>query len=52
MTKLVVMIGSTIGSSLGWWAGARIGLMSAFIASMIGLGLGIYVARQFAQRYE
>ena len=52
MTKLIMIVSSTIGSSLGWWAGARIGFMTAFMVSIVGFGVGIYMARRFVQSYE
>lgn len=52
MSKLFMLIGSTIGSYAGWWMGAHIGMMTAFAVSMVGTGAGIYYGRQLAQRYE
>lgn len=42
---MMVFVGSTIGSSLGWWAGSRFGIMTAFAASVVGLAAGIYFDR-------
>lgn len=47
-----MLIGSTLGSYAGWWLGAHVGVMSAFIVSMVGTGLGIYGGRRVAQQYE
>jgi hypothetical protein len=52
MSKLFMLIGSTLGSYAGWWLGAHVGVMSAFIVSMVGTGLGIYGGRRVAQQYE
>lgn len=52
MSKLFMLIGSTLGSYAGWWLGAHVGVMSAFIVSMVGTGLGIYGGRRIAQQYE
>ncbi|MGE5749758.1 MAG: hypothetical protein ACM31F_07345 [Gemmatimonas sp.] len=52
MSKLFMLVGSTIGSYAGWWMGAHIGMMTAFAVSMVGTGVGIYYGRQVAQRYE
>jgi hypothetical protein len=52
MSKLFMMIGSTLGSYAGWWLGAHAGVMPAFIVSMVGTGLGIYGGRRVAQQYE
>ena len=42
MKKLLVGIVSTVVSTIGWALGAKFGIMTAFILSMIGLGVGIY----------
>ena len=52
MNKLLVLVGSTLGGAIGWWAGERVGLMTAFMLSMVGTGLGIYGGRRVAQHYE
>lgn len=52
MTKLLGFVGATVGSYVGWWAGAGIGITTAFMLSMVGTGAGIYAGRRFAQRYE
>jgi hypothetical protein len=48
MTKLLILVGSTIGGGIGWWLGDRLGMMTAFIVSMIGTGVGIYFGRRVA----
>jgi len=50
--KLVVLMGTTLGSSLGWWLGSPGGIMGSFIVSMIGFGVGMYYAARFAQRLD
>jgi len=42
------MLGATVGGAIGWWLGARVGIMTAFIVSMVGTGLGIYAGRWLA----
>jgi hypothetical protein len=49
MNKLLAFVGATIGGYLGWWLGARVGIMTAFMVSMIGTGAGIYFARRVAK---
>jgi hypothetical protein len=51
MTKLLALIGATIGSYAGWWCGARVGIMTAFALSMVGTGAGIYYGRKLAQHW-
>ena len=52
MTKLFGFLGATIGSYAGWWLGSHIGVMTAFMVSMLGTGLGIYAGRRVARSYE
>lgn len=49
MTKILVLIGATLGGAIGWWAGEYIGIMTAFILSMIGMGGGLYLGRWVAK---
>lgn len=51
MSKLMVLIGATAGGWIGWLAGERFGVMTAFMISMVGTGVGIYVARRWASQY-
>lgn len=52
MTKLLVLIGTTIGSAAGWWMGAPFGVMTAFIVSMIGFGGGMYAGTMLGRRWS
>lgn len=49
MKKILVTFITIIGSWLGWWLGDHIGLMTAFLLSMVGTGLGIYFGRRLTQ---
>ena len=51
MTRLCGFIGATVGSALGWWAGALVGTMTAFMLSTVGTGVGMYVGRKVADLY-
>jgi uncharacterized membrane protein YeaQ/YmgE (transglycosylase-associated protein family) len=51
MGKLLGFIGATVGSSIGWWAGARVGIMTAFLVSVVGTGVGIYAAHRVNDHY-
>jgi hypothetical protein len=51
MTKLLVMLESTVVSGEGWWLGAFVGTMTAFALSFVGLGVGIWGARRLARHY-
>lgn len=48
MSKLIGFIGATIGSYAGWALGSRFGIMTSFVLSIVGAGLGIYVGRRVA----
>lgn len=50
MKKLFVLVFSTIGSAIGWWLGAHVGIMTAFSISMIGLGVGIWGGARAADK--
>ncbi len=52
MKKLAVFAGATVGGYVGWFLGDKIGLMTAFILSMIGTGLGMYYGAKIVDRYE
>lgn len=43
-------VGAIVGSSVGWWAGARLGLMTAAVASAVGTGAGLYLGWWVAER--
>ena len=51
LTKLCSFIGATVLGGIGWWAGERMGMMTAFILSMIGTGFGMYFGVKVARHY-
>ncbi len=51
MKRLIDLVGATIGGYAGWYLGALVGTMTAFLVSMVTTGLGIYVARRLAAEY-
>lgn len=44
MAKLVRMVATTVFSAAGWWLGAKVGMFTAFLASVVLGGLGLYLA--------
>jgi hypothetical protein len=52
MERLLVVLGAAVGGSVGWWLGAFVGTMTAFMGCMVLTGVGIYVGRRTAQRYS
>lgn len=51
MEKLLVILGTTLGGWAGWWAGAHVGMMTAFMLSIVGTGVGLYAARRLVRDY-
>ena len=51
MSKLFAFVGSTIGGAIGWWLGAPVGVMTAFIVGIVGSGVGLYFGRRAAIRF-
>ncbi len=49
MKAFVVMLYISIGGSLGWWLGAKVGLMTAYMLSVVGSSLGLYLGRRFVR---
>jgi hypothetical protein len=52
MKKMMVFIGTTIGGYAGWYLGNLVGFMTAFALSMVGTGVGMYLAIKTARNYE
>ena len=50
MRKLLGWVGATVGGSLGWWAGARAGVMPAVVVSAVATGAGLYLGWWAAER--
>ncbi len=51
MRKMFGLIGATAGGWVGWALGAGISLFTAFMLSMVGTGIGLYVGYRLAARY-
>ncbi len=52
MSKLIGFVGTMVGSSIGWWLGAKVGIMTALALSFVGTGVGLYYGRKFAANYD
>lgn len=46
--RLLSFLATFILSSLGWWLGAHIGIMTAAFLSLVGIAAGVYIARRLA----
>lgn len=51
VSKVLSGLGAFIGGTVGWWIGGHIGIMTAFFASIIATGFGIYAGRRIAREY-
>ena len=52
MRKIFIFVGATIGSYVGWARGARAGVMTAYMLSMVGTGVGMYAGHRTAKQLE
>ncbi len=50
--RLLVTVGVFVGSTLGWKAGEYVGTMTAYFASVLGSGLGAWLAIRKARELE
>jgi len=48
VSKVLTLLGASVGGAIGWWLGARIGTMTAFVVSTVGTGVGVYAGRRIA----
>ena len=47
MNKLVTSFTSFVFATAGWWLGEQFGgIMTAFMVSMVGTGIGIYAGKK------
>lgn len=51
MAKLLGFLGATAGSTIGWWAGEHIGIMTAYVISMVGMAGGLWASRWVVRNY-
>lgn len=49
MSRMLSFIGMTAGGWIGWAIGAPVSIFTAFIISMVGTGIGLYVARRISK---
>jgi hypothetical protein len=50
MRKLLGWVGAAVGGSVGWWGGARVGIMTAVVVSAVASGVGLYLGWWTADR--
>jgi hypothetical protein len=53
MYRLLLLVGTTIGSYIGWWVGGLMGfeLMGKFIMSCVGMMGGVFAAWKVLTEY-
>ena len=49
MTKLLAFLVGSIAGTIGWWLGAKIGIMTAIALSLIATVAGMYYANKWAR---
>lgn len=49
--RLLVMLVSTLVSAVGWWLGAKVGIMTAFLTSIVGLAVGVWWGQKLAREW-
>lgn len=52
MRKIFGFVGATAGGWIGWSLGAGVGIMTAFLLSIVGTGVGLYAGYRAAARYS
>jgi hypothetical protein len=48
MSTFFAFIGASVGGWLGWIVGTHVGLMTAYVLSVVGTAVGVYYGRQAA----
>lgn len=51
MKTLLVLLASTLLSTGGWWLGSAVGVMTSFMLSMLGLGVGMWLGARIARYF-
>ena len=51
MTRILVGSCAFIGSWIGWAIGNMVGMMTAFLLSIIFAGVGMYIGRRISQEF-
>jgi hypothetical protein len=50
MSRVLNLIGMTIGGWLGWQLGILFSIFTAFVIGMVGTGLGLYASQRITKR--
>ena len=52
MGKMLGFVGATLGGAIGWWLGDQVGMMTAFMVSIVGTAAGVYLGKRVAAQIE
>ncbi len=50
MRNLLGWTCATVAGAVGWWVGAKVGLMTAVVGSAVATGVGLYLGWRLADR--
>ena len=48
MSNLFAFLGANILGGVGWWLGSYVGFTTAFMVSIFGTAIGVYLGRRLA----
>lgn len=51
MKWLVSLVAGSLGGGIGWWLGARIGVMTGFFLSVVGTAVAVYYAHRLLDEH-
>jgi predicted membrane chloride channel (bestrophin family) len=51
MKRICILASMTLVGLVGWWIGARIGLMTGFTLSSVGSVVGVYLGWRINRHY-
>ena len=52
LVPLVLLITTGTGGLLGWHAGTPLGLMGAYLCSVLGSSIGLYIGRRIQRNMD
>ena len=50
MSKVLALVGASLGGWGGWWLGGLVGGTTAFVLSIVGTAAGVYYGRRAARQ--
>ncbi len=51
MKGMLRFLGMTVGGWAGWALGSRVSIFTAFMVSMVGTGVGLYLTLRFTRDF-